>query len=256
MELKDIEFWEKEYLEQIYYLILLDKEKMLNGLATKDEIKYDWRDYIDTDNKRAKDEISRGAERIFYWIFNQFGKPNSSPIGADMFFETYNAYIHIDVKTVLTTNKGDFKHQIAIQRNQTSYKGNVIIKKGENKGEKRYYNGNLPTYYSKENGDKKICLTYFINLLYDPDSLEVQIVLIACMPNGELNSIYDSDILKAGKNIEKTRFTYKGKGKKFKLLDGEPSRIKVVYFNENMDQELKTYFSDLEKLYNKQNKRS
>jgi hypothetical protein len=31
--------------------------------------------------------------------------PNSSPVGSDLFFESYNAFVHIDVKTVKSDTK-------------------------------------------------------------------------------------------------------------------------------------------------------
>lgn len=96
MDLKTIEFWEHEYLEQIYYLLTIDSQKMLDGFKTKEDIRSDWEEFL---GKETSD-FATGSERIFYWLFSQFGVPNSSPIGSDMFFETYNAYIHIDIKTV------------------------------------------------------------------------------------------------------------------------------------------------------------
>lgn len=103
MEHKEIEFWEHEYLKQIYYLLNIDKQKMLDGFNTKEDIRKDWQDFL---GKETSD-FATGSERIFYWLFNQFGVPNSSPIGSDMFFETYNAYVHVDIKTVTKKNIGD-----------------------------------------------------------------------------------------------------------------------------------------------------
>ena len=83
MDLKEIEFWEHEYLEQIYYLLTIDKEKMMLGLNTKEDIRDDWEEYI---LGKSQNDISIGSERVFYWLFNQFGVPNSSPVGSDLFF--------------------------------------------------------------------------------------------------------------------------------------------------------------------------
>ena len=58
------------------------------------------------------------------------------------------------------------------------------------------------------------------------------------MPNGELEQYYHERVLKAGKNLEKTRFNIQ-EVNKFELLDDSPSRIKVVFFDENMDEGLK-----------------
>ena len=97
---RKIEFWENEYLEQIYYLLKIDKEKMLSGFDTKEDIRDDWEQFLGAETS----DFATGSERIFYWLFSQFGVPNSSPIGSDMFFETYNAYVHIDIKTVTLAN--------------------------------------------------------------------------------------------------------------------------------------------------------
>ena len=90
---------------------------MLNGLSTKEDIRHEWEEFLGSQTSKS----AVGSERIFYWLFNQFGIPNSSPIGSDLFFETYNAYIHIDVKTDKKTNIGDFNGEVTIQNNQTSY---------------------------------------------------------------------------------------------------------------------------------------
>ena len=94
-KLKEIEFWEKYYLEQMEFMLLKDKNKMINALNSKDEIKDD---RIEVFRKKTCD-IDRGAERIYYWLFNNLVIPNSTPIGSDLLFETSNAFIHNDVKT-------------------------------------------------------------------------------------------------------------------------------------------------------------
>ncbi|MBC8489203.1 MAG: hypothetical protein H8D45_24545 [Bacteroidetes bacterium] len=104
-ELLNIEFWENHYLNQIEYTLTQDLEKMIDGLKSKDKIKEDWIEaFHRIDKIRQNSDFSRGAERIFYWLFNQFGIPNSSPIGSDMFFELYNAFVHIDIKTAKIDN--------------------------------------------------------------------------------------------------------------------------------------------------------
>jgi len=95
MQMKDIEFWEKYYLNQMEFMLLKDKDKMMSALNSKDEIKSDWTRAF----QKKSCDIDRGAERIYYWLLNQLGIPNSTPIGSDLLFETSNAFIHIDVKT-------------------------------------------------------------------------------------------------------------------------------------------------------------
>ncbi|WP_205439602.1 hypothetical protein [Peribacillus alkalitolerans] len=240
IHLNEIEFWEHQYLQQIFYSLKLDREKMLSGFNTKEEIKDDWVAHLGDQTS----SFATGSERIFYWLFNQFGKPNSSPVGSDMFFETYNAYVHIDVKTVTLANVGDFTKNIFVGDNQNSYYGSINVRGKES----RPYKGHLPFFYTKNNGEKKICLTYFIIILYNEVNLDIQSIAVVCMPNGKLNEIYGDDVISAGKNPGKIRFNYT-KCSKFLLLNDSPSRIKVLLWNENMEDSLKMKLNLLESLY-------
>lgn len=237
-----IEFWEHEYLEQIYYLLNIDKQKMLDGFDTKEDIRKDWEEFLG----KSTSDFAIGSERIFYWLFNQFGVPNSAPIGSDMFFETYNAYVHIDIKTVQKSNIGDFNKNIFVGDNQNSYKGTIAVKNKET----RDYKGNLPTFYTKEDGTKKICLSYFICILYDEDGSDIQTILISCMPNGELSEFYEPDVLSAGKNKGKIRFNY-SKCKYFRLVPDNPLRTKVLIWNPKNG--LEKRLREIESIFKEQN---
>ena len=225
MNLKDIEFWENHYLNKMEYDLLQDLDKMISGLKSKDKIKDDWfKIFNKIDKKRQNSDFARGAERIYYWLFNQFGTPNSSPIGADMMFEVYNAFVHIDIKTAKFDNHSDYKGKVPVGENQTSYRV------------KNYnYTANLPVRYKYKN---KICLTYLINIIYDitHDNIEIKAIVLIAVPNGELVTIYGEEIVDAGKT------GYKGKGfrynysKKpfFELLDDKPSRVRVLYASDDL----------------------
>ena len=242
MDKETIEFWEHEYLKQIYYLLTIDEQKMLDGFNTKEDIRSDWEEYL---GKETSD-FATGSERIFYWLFNQFGVPNSSPIGSDMFFETYNAYVHIDVKTVTKANIGDIRNNIFVGDNQNSYRGRVVTKTYDIE-----YKGNLPTFYHKSNGEEKICLTYFICILYNEENLDIQSIIITCMPNGELSEIYEPNTLSAGKNKGKIRYNY-SKCKYFELLDDKPLRTKVLIWNPESE-ELANKIKSIKGIYEEQN---
>lgn len=243
MDLKTIEFWEYEYLKQIYYLLSIDKKKMVDGFNTKEDIKTDWIDYL---GKETSD-FATGSERIFYWLFNQFGIPNSSPIGSDMFFETYNAYVHIDIKTVTLKNAGDFTRNIFVSANQTSYKGYI-----ETKNYRDEYIGHLPTFYNKNDGTRKICLTYFICILYNPENLDIQAMIITCMPNGELSKVYEPlKTLSAGKlrDGRQVRYNYTN-CKYFELLDNKPLRTKILIWDP--DDNIQNKLKKLNEIYDEQ----
>lgn len=243
MNYRYIEFWEHEYLEQIYYLLNIDKQKMLDGFNTKEDIRKDWEEFL---GKETSD-FATGSERIFYWLFNQFGVPNSSPIGSDMFFETYNAYVHIDIKTVTKKNIGDIRSNIFVGDNQNSYIGHVTTKSYND-----LYKGNLPTFYHKESGEEKICLTYFICILYNEENLDIQTIIITCMPNGELSKFYEPDTLSAGKNRGKVRYNF-AKCKYFRLLPDKPLRTKVLIWSPESD-EVRKRLREIEAIYMEQEK--
>lgn len=231
MKKKKIEFWENHYLNEIQYNLEQDLEKMLNGLRSKDKIKDDWFNIFNkVDKTRQNSDFARGAERIYYWLFNQIGKPNSSPIGSDMFFELYNAFIHIDIKTAKIDNPSDYKGKIPVGENQTSYKP------GESK-----YTVNLPTKYSFK---QKICLTYFINIIYTitKDSIEINAIILISLPNGELRDVYGTEVVNAGKTGSSGkgfRFRYSEKSS-FELLEDKPSRVRIIYvsndYKENVEE--------------------
>lgn len=102
----------------------------MEDLDSKDLIRNNWINNTD----KSVGELARGAERIFFNVFSQFGVTNSSPVGADLFYETHDAFIHIDIKSVQKKNNQDFKYKLAIEKNQTSYNGIVIPTKCEYKG--------------------------------------------------------------------------------------------------------------------------
>lgn len=243
-QMRYIEFWENEYLNQIYYLMNIDKEKMLSGFDTKEDIRGDWERFLGAETS----DFATGSERIFYWLFSQFGVPNSSPIGSDMFFETYNAYVHIDIKTVTLSNIGDFKRNIFVGDNQNSYIGNINVRGKES----RPYRGNLPMFYTKRNGSQKVCLTYFIVILYDETNLDIQTIAITCMPNGGLNRVYGDNVISPGKNPGKIRFNY-AQIKYFELLERKPMRTKVLLWNKNMRPEVQIAMRELYDIYLTQN---
>lgn len=246
MKLEEIEKIEYKYLNKYFYFLKFAEDEMFYGFKTKEKIKNDWFGLYG----KGISDFAVGAERIVYSILNGkgIGQPISAPVGSDLFFEVEDAYIHIDMKTVQLENIGDFTTSIFVGTNQNSYKGNMIV----NKNEKRFYEPALPTYYNKGTKFQKICLTYFITILYDRETLEIMVISLDCMPNGELEKYYGTRVLKAGKNKDKTRFNIK-EVNKFELLPNKPSRIKVIYFNKNMEEEYRKKLELFEKIYDNQN---
>ena len=200
----EIEGIELVHFERIRYHFLDNLGDILKGLHSRLEIKNDWyQNFISTKSNVASD-LEMGAERIFHYIFSQGMKhPNSSPIGADLMYETFDAFIHIDIKTISDSNWSDYKGKIAVQPNQTSYP----LTKYE-------LSPNLPTFYSKtfkkgEDTYYKPTLTYFIYILHKHASEEIYSILLVCMPNGELYEVYGDKILHAGKTKNSVRYAFK-----------------------------------------------
>lgn len=250
--LKKIEEIEHKYLSKYYHFLKFAEDEILYGFKTKDRIKSDWWGLYAS----GISDFATGAERIVYSLLNGkgIGQPNSSPVGSDLFFEIDDAFIHIDLKTVGAslkgkTNIGDYTKCIFVGRNQNSYKGKMIVGPGQTV---RDYDPQLPTFYNKGKENEKVCLSYFVTILYDKDTLDTLVMSIVSMPNGELEPIYGTDVLAAGKNPDKSRFRFTSTPK-YRLLDEDQHRVKVIVFKKDMDNKYKSklkFFEDLFKLQN------
>jgi hypothetical protein len=251
-KLRKIEELEHKYLSKYYHFLKFAEDEIMYGFKTKDRIKNDWWGLYAS----GISDFATGAERIVYSLLNGkgIGQPNSCPVGSDLFFEIEDAFIHIDLKTVgasLTgkTNIGDYTSCIFVGRNQNSYKGKMIV--GPNETE-REYEPQLPSFYNKGKSNEKVCLSYFVTILYDKDNLDTLVMSIVCMPNGELETVYGTDVLSAGKNPDKSRFKFTNTPK-FRLLDDDKYRVKVIVFKNDMNHTYKKRLKFFEELYKKQN---
>lgn len=221
---------------------------MMDGFQTKEKIKDDWFGKYGTNIS----DFSVGAERIIYALFNGkgIGQPNSCPVGSDMFFEVKDAFIHIDLKTVQTRNIGDITRSIFVGKNQNSYKG-VMEVNTRNGIVERNYEPALPTFYNNGKLNEKICLSFFITIVYEDINLNILNINLICMPNGQLESHYGNRVLQAGKNPDKTRFRFTNVPT-FETLDVTKSRVKVVYFDKSMNDNLKNRLSFYENIFDAQ----
>lgn len=260
MELKEIEQIEYHYLEKYYHFLKFAEDEMFHGFKTKEAIISDWYGHY----KSGISDFSVGAERVVYSLLNGkgIGQPNSAPVGADLFFEVDHAFIHLDLKTVGATlnsrdkshpdgawsnNIGDYTTSIFVGKNQNSYASEIKQANGKSFSPPRMYEPSLPKFYKLKNGKKKLCLSYFITVLYDKDTLDILVMAVTCMPNGSLYEVYKENVLKAGKNLDKTRFNFLQVAR-FDLLPNKPSRVKVVYYSPDMPKEYDnklTFFKNL-----------
>jgi len=247
MSNQEIEQIELKYLNKFYYFMKYIEDEMMIGFDTKEKIRDDW----DNNYSSKISDFSVGAERIIYSLFNGkgIGQPNSSPVGSDMFFELDDAYIHIDLKTVEADgNIGDCVRNIFVGVNQNSYKYEIKKANGDSFEPKRIYKPSLPTFYNKGKNEEKVCLSYFLSVLYAKTNLNILNISISSMPNGELSSHYKSRVLSAGKLKDEARFNFSDVST-FELLKDTPSRVKVVYFNKSMPVKFKNKLSFFEKNY-------
>lgn len=236
MEMVRIEQLEKKYLDKFYHFLKYIEDELLDGFSSGKKIESDWKEFWGGEDKGIS-SFSTGFERVIYNYFNSQsirGEVNSSPVASDLFFETKDAFIHIDVKTVQTRNIEDFTTSIFVGINQNSYKNEIKDSKQNSFNPVRLYKPAIPQKYSTG----KISLTYFINILYDDTTLDILNINIMLMPNGLLKPHYGSRPLKAGKIKTEARFNFK-EVSKFELLESKPNRIKIIYSNPNISEEHK-----------------
>lgn len=248
MTLTEIEEIEHKYLNKYFYFFKYVEDEMLSGFKSMYDIENDWRRHWGTN----KSDFATGAERIIYGLLNgkAFGNPNSSPVSSDLMFELDDAFIHIDVKTYGENNRGDFTTSHTIEANQTSYYCEIRQKRTVNGIREKFsptrvHTANLPAFYRKKNGLKKICLTYFVSILTENLGRDLMAIVLTCLPNIKLKKHYNFRPIRAGKrpdtqssfSINNKEFK-RGKGRfdfnevsDFELLNNSPKRVKVIYYD-------------------------
>ena len=246
ISLREIEELEHKYLMKYWYFLKFVEDEIIKGMFSMDDIRDDW-DGLYGNETGGISQFDVGCERIVYALLNGkiAGQPNSCPVSSDLFFEVEDAYIHIDLKSVTTSegqskqdNIGDFNTCIFVGENQNSYSGTIIKNIGKPSECYEKYTPNLPTYYSKSNGDKKITLTYFVCLLNSSLTQKCELVSIMSFPNGKLEKHYKSRPLKAGKNPGKARYNFSNIPI-FELLDDNKKRVRIIHKNPNMSEYVK-----------------
>lgn len=245
LTLEEIEKLEHKYLMKYWYFLKFVEDEIVRGMLSMDDIRSDWEGLYGNENGGTS-LFDVGCERIVYALLNGkiAGQPNSCPVSSDLFFELDDAYIHIDLKSVTTSeggnadNIGDFNTCIFVGENQNSYKGTIVKNAGRPNEYREEYRPNLPTIYNKSNGDKKISLTYFVCLLNSSVTQRCELISIMSFPNGKLEEHYGSRPLKAGKNPGKARFNF-SEVPTFELLDGNKKRVRIIHKNPNMSDYVK-----------------
>lgn len=231
---KKIEVVEYKYFKTITNILNSNKKQWLSYLSNKTDYKNDWHEIWNRiDNKSKNSDEGVGAERVFYWLFDKKTDwiPLSIPVGSDLMYETKDAIINIDIKTANPqTNKNDLKSTISLGWFQSSYKILYNVKK-----ETRNFDAKLSTMYKN-----KVCLTFFITVIYDKFSMSIINVKLVSMANGKLTSIYKDNFIRAGRNRDSKNKLGKAnfnnirlnfKLTKYELLDNKPSRWINIHEN-------------------------
>ena len=241
ISLQGIEKLEHKYLMKYWFFLKFVEDEIVRGIHSMEDIRNDWNGrYGNEDGGTSQFDV--GCERIVYALLNGkiAGQPNSCPVSSDLFFEVEDAFIHIDLKSVTTKegiasndNIGDFNTCIFVGENQNSYTGTIIKNEGKPNETYENYSPNLPTFYSKSNGEKKITLTYFVCMLNNSNTQSCELISIMSMPNGKLEEHYGSRPLKAGKNPGKARYNFSNVPT-FELLSDNKKRVRIIYKNPSM----------------------
>jgi hypothetical protein len=237
----ELEEIEREYFRYILTFLKANLVSIIDGLNSRIKVLNDWYEkFIKTAGitRKHPSDLDTGAERIFHhFLASILHLPNSSPIGSDLMFEVPDAFIHIEIKTALIDNPADYKGKINVSANQTSY--NI----------KGLFNANLPNYYNPQNSKEKPCLTYIIQIIHEHAKPNIKCLLLTCIPNGQLYSIYKKNILRGGKTKGSSfRYLYSGEPY-FKLLSRRYKkkiyRVELVYVEKTLKTKDITAISDV-----------
>ncbi|MCX7880765.1 MAG: hypothetical protein N2517_08900 [Ignavibacteria bacterium] len=225
----ELEKLERLYFEYIRTFVLNDITNLISNINSRLDILNDWKTQFKNTAHAGyqSSDLEYGAKRVFHHYFSALFKfPNSSPIGPDLMYRCHDAFVHIDIKTALITNPSDFKGKVNIASNQSSYSVPNI------------FTGNIPNYYTI-NKVVLPSLTYIIQIVHENFKPELKAILLICIPNGQLYSIYGSSIISGGKPKGKSfRYNYAREPRFLKLCGAnfDTFRVEILCLNKNLKQ--------------------
>lgn len=147
---------------------------------------------------------------------NQITGVYNSSISSDVAFETNNAIVNIDSKTVSSTgNKGDFE-SLFFGPNQSSFKNKHLYPQNSYPG--------LPVNFELPSIDimsKKPILTFFLMIKYTDNGKKFNWysnkdepnIRFICIPNGEISYLFNNDIISNPKTYKYEKTTNKNNAK-------------------------------------------
>lgn len=149
--------------------------------------------FEDLAENERRNVIDTAVENIIEGIISRNLDWNtcSMPVRADSCYECGDAIIHIDAKTIKSS---DNINTITVEKSQTTYDSNQeIIVSGKS------WRPNLKHYQQHNYYGEVPNLTYFIKVVYSEENLVENISLI-CVPNGQLFNEFRDNILLVGRS--------------------------------------------------------
>lgn len=213
-------------LEEFYFNDLL---KEFKGSSFTNSLKklesYINNNYASLKAWAPKNKLALPLQRLIaYQMFKNYKKTSgiyATPISSDVAFETKDAIINIDAKSVSKTGNYEDWKSLFLKPNQASFKhnniGRAVQKNYSYPGMQCHFN--LPT---KDIISGKPILSFFVFALYKDDSKKMTWefakgepnIRFLCVPNGELSSLFNYDLGVNGAKTwvwEKTKGTTKNK---------------------------------------------
>jgi len=250
-KLRYVEELEYRYLKTLDEAIKSNLNYIIERFKSRFQIYEYWIRYFksETSKKRLTD-LGVGAERVFWkFISSMFADWQPIPIyiGSNLFLETQDAFINIDIKTVYVDNLRDYAGLVEVGEAQTSYP----MKKTY--GASQQFQPKISMYYEVK-GIIKYSLAFFIQIIYEKPEIIVEkkldegpiALILISMPNGLLYEVYGDDIVgypksyrsketKDGRRLRERPANYRyfySKSPCYKLLHDYPCNYRLrIYFN-------------------------
>lgn len=207
---------EKKYFQELS--ILFQDQNFFNSL--RDLEKWISINYKKLHSWKKANKCDLAVERLINFHTNNHYMKNikkvyASPISSDIAFETNDAIINIDSKTVnFYSNEIDW-NQLQLGPNQSSFRHTNYFATNTFPG--------IPVEFHVDTQDsisKKPVLTFILMIMYNDDGTSFQWykrsddfhIKFCCIPNGELSNLFNNELIKNIKTYKyKTAMDTKGK---------------------------------------------
>ncbi len=202
-QLTAIEELEKQYFQALKSAIENNTEIIEERLDFLNKYKHHWKGKFKLDNE-IQIGIQETVRCIIIRAFTDW-KPFTIPICSDTAFETEDAIINLDIKTVKSIDNDAKQGYLQIRRNQVSYPNKEV------KGIP--WNPHQPVKITMDDGKELYTFSYFVKFIWEREGEEIKIkeVVICSVPNGTLSEIYGKDFIVNYKTYEKEMGAEKNK---------------------------------------------